>query len=149
MTQKILHEIKYRGKSDLAMSMGRWYGEILGEIHADIMLPVPLHKSKLKRRTFNQSKKIAEGLSEKLDLKIRDDLVQRIKMTSTQTSMTRTERWKNMENVFSSVEEDLDGKSVVVVDDVITTGATIGMICERLVQANVKEIHLLSIARGR
>lgn len=149
IAQKLLHEIKYKGKSQLAVDLGKWYAETLHEIDADIIVPVPLHKSKLKKRTFNQSEKIAEGISSVFQLDIRNDLVSRIKLTKTQTGKGKTERWKNMENVYSKPLENLNGKSILVVDDVITTGATIGMLCERLTEANAAEIHLLCIARGK
>ena len=149
VSQKLLYEIKYRGKSDLATSLGNWYGEIIEALSVDFILPVPLHKSKLKKRGFNQSEKIAEGLNLFLQSEIKINLIQRIKITGTQTRKSKIDRWKNMINVFSETFEDLEGKSVLVVDDVITTGATIGMLCQRLSEANVAAIHLLSIARGR
>ncbi len=149
VAQKLLYEIKYRGKSDLAIVIGRWYAELIGSLDADIILPVPLHNTKLKKRTFNQSEKIVEGMNSFFQLEIKTNVLQRTKITATQTKKNKMERWKNMNNVFSDPNEDLNGKSVLVVDDVITTGATIGMLCERLSEANVSDIHLLSIARGR
>ncbi len=150
VAQKLLHEVKYRSKSDLAVQLGEWYSETLDDYtNVDFIAPVPLHKSKRRKRTFNQSEKIAEGLSKSLQLPIKSDIIARTKITRTQTRKKKTQRWLNMENVYSTPSEGLIGKSVLVVDDVITTGATIGMFCQRLVEANVEEIHLLCIARGK
>ena len=148
VTQKLLHHLKYKGKQELGISLGSWFAELLVDINVDFILPVPLHKSKVRVRSYNQSEKIAEGMGKKLDAKVRIDLAKRIISTTSQTRKSKVERWKNMENVYS-ISEDLFGKSVLVVDDVITTGATVGMLCERLVEANVESIHIACIARGK
>ena len=148
VAQKLLHEVKYHRKSDLAVELGLWYANTLENFDVDYVLPVPLHKSKLRQRTFNQSTKIAEGIVRNFGWKIKEDLIERSKKTQTQTRKNQTERWINMENVYSTASEDLEGKSVLIIDDIITTGATVGMLCQRLAEANVKEIHILCIARG-
>lgn len=149
ITQKLLHEIKYRGKKELAILLGQWMSSSINQIDFDLILPVPLHKSKKRKRTYNQSEQLALGISDELSVEVRDDLVGRVIATETQTRKSKVKRWHNMENVYSSSTENLAGQSVLIVDDVITTGATIGMLCERLVEANVSEIHIASLARGK
>ena len=77
------------------------------------------------------------------------DIVKRVKAVQTQTKKSKIRRWTDLENVYSEASEAIAGQNVLVVDDVITTGATIGMLCERLVEKNVNSIHVASIARGK
>ncbi|MEQ9466883.1 MAG: phosphoribosyltransferase family protein [Ekhidna sp.] len=149
VTQKLLHHLKYKGKKDLGVELGKWFAPSLRELPIDLVVPVPLHKSKLRKRTFNQSEQISIGISEVLNAEVKSDLAKRIIATETQTKKSKVQRWTNMENVYAKISEDLSGQSALVVDDVITTGATTGMLCQRLVEANVKEIHIVSIARGK
>ncbi len=149
IAQKLLHELKYNGKKELGVQLGKWFAPALSAVEVDMIIPVPLHRSKARKRTYNQSEQIAKGLAETLNLNIKTDLVTREVATQTQTKKSRADRWVNMENVYSCFTEDLEGQSVLVVDDVITTGATVGMLCARLVESNVGTIHIASLARGK
>jgi ComF family protein len=149
ITQKLLHQLKYRGKKEIGILLGAWFAPRLAHLKPDLILPIPLHKTKFRKRTFNQSEKIAEGISGELDIEVNSSLVKRVEATVSQTRKTKAQRWQNMKNVYSPAESSVCGKSVLVVDDVITTGATVGMFCQRLVDAGVKEIHIASIARGK
>ena len=151
IAQVLLHQLKYRGKKDLGILLGSWFATDLTKMGMDVdfIVPVPLHKSKKRKRGFNQSECIAEGLSETLEIPIELDLVTRIVATKSQTKKSKVQRWRNLENVYSKVGQDLSSKSILVVDDVITTGATIGMLCDRLVEANAESIHIACIARGK
>lgn len=149
ITQKLLHELKYKGKKDVGIMLGTWFAPCLSEINPDMIVPVPLHKSKYRRRTFNQSEMIAKGISSVLDIDVKTDILVREIATQSQTRKSRVDRWKNMDNVYSKASEVVSGKSVLVVDDVVTTGATIGMLCERLVTAGVAALHIATIARGK
>ncbi len=130
--QKLLHEIKYHGAKELARSLGRMLGRDLrgGRFASvDMIVPVPLHPNRLKWRGYNQSEWFAMGLSEELGLPVRTDLVERVTETSTQTKKNAEERWENVQGIFSLKKDaplqDIKGKHVLVVDDVITTGATL------------------------
>lgn len=149
VAQKLLHNLKYKGKKDLGVLLGKWFAPSLEQLNIDLIIPVPLHRSKERKRTFNQSEQISIGISETLGIEIRTGLISRVIATDTQTRKSKAQRWINMENVYSEIKENLSELSVLVVDDVITTGATIGMLCQRLVEADVKEIHIASIARGK
>lgn len=149
IAQKLLHEVKYKGKKDLGVILGKWFAPALSQLSIDMVVPVPLHKSKLRKRTYNQSEQVGKGIAKELDVQLRTNLLERRVATQTQTSKSKAERWINMENVYSEVSEDLSGQSVMVVDDVITTGATVGMLCQRLMESNVREIHIASVARGK
>ncbi len=127
--RRILHEIKYKGWQQLGIEMGRMFGEELlptpfGQV--DLIHPVPLHPAKQKARGFNQSELIAEGMAEILQKPVETSLISRISDSGTQTHKTRYERWQNVEGIFRVVKEDmLRDRHVLLVDDVITTGATL------------------------
>jgi ComF family protein len=128
--QKILHEIKYRGNTDLALEMGKMMGLAMkksGFIEGvDVIIPVPLHHAKLKKRGYNQSRLLAEGIAMICDLPIVDSSVYRTVDNVTQTKKGRFERYQNIEGVFAVSDIDaINGQSVLLIDDVITTGATI------------------------
>ena len=149
IAQKILHELKYNGQKDLGVFFGAMLGSSIVNSGVEMIIPVPLHKSKKRKRTYNQSEQIGIGVNMELDVELRTDILSREIATSSQTQKSKADRWINMTNVYSTVSIDLSNKSVLVVDDVITTGATIGMLCERLVEANVTEIHIACLARGK
>ena len=128
--------------------MGNWFATSLEGLEVDMVVPVPLHRSKLRKRTYNQSEQIGLGIADVLGFPMKPGLLKREVATKSQTSKSKVDRWLNVENVYSKCSEDLSGKSVLVVDDVITTGATIGMLCARLVESNVEEIHVACLARG-
>ncbi|WP_421763783.1 ComF family protein [Ekhidna sp.] len=149
VAQKLLYHLKYHGKKEIGFILGKWLALRLSQNRYDLVIPVPLHKSKLRKRTFNQSAEIALGVAEHVNAEINTELIERIISTKSQTRKSKVERWANMQNVYSKIGVDLSGKSILVVDDVITTGATVGMLCERLVEANVESIHIAAVARGK
>ncbi|MBC7695826.1 MAG: ComF family protein [Burkholderiales bacterium] len=149
--QKILHAIKYKSNKDLAVLVGKWYAEDLKTdpviSKADYIIPVPLHSKKFKMRGFNQSEEFAKGLSEGLKTSLNTSVLQRKEFTETQTKKSKYERWENVEDVFELIcPETFKNKQVVLVDDVITTGATIEACCQLLQQIEGIKISVLSIA---
>lgn len=149
--QKLLHAIKYKGNKQLATLLGNWFGKYLSEEEklksADYILPVPLHFKRLKQRGYNQSEEFARGLSEKLNIETNTTLLIRKEFTSTQTKKNKYERWENVEDVFEITDIDaLKNKHIILVDDVITTGATIEACCAILNKIEGLKISVLSIA---
>jgi ComF family protein len=150
--QHILHALKYSRMK----SVGRVFGRILGEeikkrytTEYDYAVPVPLHKSKLRERTYNQSSYICRGIGELLRIQPLDKCLERTRYTKTQTKLSINEREENVRNAFelnpkfSSVIKD---KNIILVDDVITTGSTI-LECARILKQNGGgEITICSIA---
>ncbi|MDR7128476.1 ComF family protein [Algoriphagus sp. 4150] len=151
-SQKLLHQLKYRNKPQLAQELGYLYGKILSE-HGfekcwDIIVPVPLHSLKQSRRGYNQSEQFGIGLSEGLSMKLENGLVRR-KFTETQTQKSRLERMNNMDDVFEvSPSTSLANKSIVLVDDVMTTGATLCACANVLLANGAKNVDLVTIAAG-
>lgn len=146
--QAIAHALKYSGIQQVGIELGRRLGTVLFNegIQADAIVPVPLHKRKLRERGFNQSLLIARGVSEVLGTPVRADLVRRSRWTQTQTALSKEERKQNVENAFECSEQDLRGVRIIVVDDVITTGATIEAVAKALQASNVKTVIAASAA---
>ncbi len=149
--QQLMHKLKYENKPEIGVLLGRIYGSILKEndiySKVDMIIPVPLHPQKLKKRGYNQSCKIAEGLSEGLGIKLNTESVVREIFTETQTRKDRFSRWKNVKDVFKIVSpEALKNKHILLVDDVITTGATIAGLATVLQEVENIKISIVSLA---
>jgi ComF family protein len=131
IVQHMIHEIKYRGQTNIARRLGRRYGTILTELSdfSDLhcVVPVPLHPRKLRSRGYNQSSFFAEGLADSMECYTSSKYLVRTKETSSQTSKTRFERLQSMMQALSvgAKANSLEGKHVLLVDDVLTTGATL------------------------
>jgi|TARA_B110000967_G_scaffold198720_1_gene232175 competence protein ComFC len=152
LTESILYGLKYHGNKELALLMGKHFGASLtskGVLKADYLIPIPLHPDKEQKRGFNQSREIAKGLSEKLGIPINDEVIIRTKEEQVQSKQDKVTRWHNQGGVYTGVNVDaLIGKSVILVDDVITTGATMVAVCE-LIGPKVSEITILALATGK
>lgn len=154
IAQKILKEVKYKGNGELGVLVGNWFGEELLnsglEKSFDIIVPIPLHPLKLKRRGYNQSEKIAEGLSNMLHTQHLPHLLKRSVYTQTQTKKGMSERWTTTQSIFMLADcPDLSEKDVLIVDDVITTGATVESAVHCLWQANPRSISVCALASGQ
>jgi ComF family protein len=148
--QHILHELKYNGQKQIGTAMGRLFGSELKNTPfstADLIIPVPLHPSKFKTRGYNQSELIASGISEILHLPLETTLISRAIDTTSQTHKTRYERWENVRYIFHCENpEALKNKHVMLVDDVITTGATLEACASCLAPVEGIKISLVSLA---
>lgn len=150
IVQDIVHEIKYKGKKELGVSIGKLYGNELKSAKefssADYIVYIPLHPKKLKKRGYNQSACFAQGLSETLGIPVLHDAMIRVKNTETQTRKSRYERWENVEGIFKVEKtEELKGKHVLLVDDIITTGATIEACVLELNKVPVSNVNVAAI----
>ncbi len=128
--QNLMHHFKYRGMQKIGNLLGNIAGGQLVKSKVfnsvDVIIPVPLHKSRLKERGYNQSTCFAEGLAQKLNAVVQADNLVRLKATETQTHKSRFLRFENMQEVFTITHrESLKNKHVLLVDDVVTTGATL------------------------
>ncbi len=149
VSQKILQHIKYYGNKALAIYLGEYYGQQLKEQlkDIDILIPVPLHKKKLKKRGYNQSEQIALGIQHACGIPIRTDIILRDYFTETQTKKSRLERWENVKGKFSLNNELVEkGVHYLIIDDVLTTGATIEAVASQLDKIEGVKISVLTLA---
>jgi ComF family protein len=149
--QKILHALKYQNQPELGAEIGRVYGSDIAKGNffreVEIIVPIPLHVARLRKRGYNQSELFGRGLSEVMNVPMVTDAVERKVKTETQTKKNKLLRWKNVEEVFMVVNVNhVAGKHVMLVDDVITTGATIEACAQQLIKAGCKKISVVSIA---
>lgn len=150
VVQKLLHQIKYRNKKELATAIGKLYASELmeeGFNPPDLIVPIPLHPRKLRQRGYNQSYYFGLGLASVFGSECRDDLLIRTTNTATQTRRSRWSRWENVAAVFDlSKGQAFEGKRIVLVDDVTTTGATLES-CVRVLQGRGAHVSgVLTIA---
>ncbi|WP_185968876.1 ComF family protein [Carboxylicivirga sp. M1479] len=148
--QRLLHEIKYRSNKPLGTELGRQVAKTIAESQReeiDVVVPIPLHPKKERKRGFNQAHVIAQGISEVLCKPLIDSAVYRNTHTASQTRKGRYERWQNVENIFNvRAPEQLEGKHVLLVDDVITTGSTMEACINQLRTIEGVKVSVASIA---
>ncbi len=155
IAKKLLHDIKYLGGRELAGTLGRLYAQDLllhnPSFKPDGIIPVPLHPKKKRQRGYNQSEAIALGMAEVLQTSMRSDILIRKIHTQSQTKRNRTDRWDNVELAFSmNPKAKVHSGCYLLVDDVITTGATLEACSQVLIKANIGEIGIagLALAKG-
>nr|WP_242691602.1 phosphoribosyltransferase family protein [Pedobacter sp. SYSU D00823] len=147
----MLHQLKYNNRPDVGTKLGIAYGKQLLEsssiVLPDIIVPVPLHPKRQKKRGYNQSESFAQGLSQSLNIPVNTSCLQRGTFTATQTKKSRFLRFENMKDVFTlSYGETLQGKHILLVDDIITTGATIEACAHPILKVSGTTISIAGIA---
>lgn len=128
--QGLLHQLKYKGNKELGIFLGEQMGKTLFNSerskNIDVIVPLPMDHRKETKRGYNQAAVIAQGVSNIINKPLLDKAVIRVRATNTQTKMHRAERWTNVDGSFSVQQpEKLSEKNILLVDDVITTGATL------------------------
>lgn len=149
--QQVLHALKYRQQPELGEMLGRVYGMDLAEAHYknsfDLIIPVPLHRSRRRIRGYNQSEEFGKGLSRVLEVPCNDTYMMRSAKTETQTHKTKLSRWENVNRVFRVVKPEMIAEQrILLVDDVVTTGATLEACGQVLVDAGCSELSIACIA---
>ncbi|MEI9919349.1 MAG: ComF family protein [Bacteroidota bacterium] len=153
LVQSLLHELKYNNRPEVGVRIGHLYGLELVDAGMsdafDVIIPVPLHASRMRKRGYNQSAKFAEGLSEALNIVWEESISLRVEATNTQTRKGRADRWSNVKDAFSvGAIEKVSGKRVLLVDDVITTGATIEACGHHLIESGCSSLSVACIAEA-
>ncbi len=149
--QKLIHFIKYKGLKELGFEAGKKFGFVLSDIELykaiDIIVPVPLHTKKEKKRGYNQSEWIARGISSSLSKPVSTGNMVRQTYTDTQTRKTRFERWQNVEGIFTiDNEAEFSGKHILLVDDVITTGSTLEACADHILRLGNTKVSVATLA---
>lgn len=138
--QRVIHNFKYHGRWFFAQKMGEWLGEELRDSgnfdDIDLIIPIPLHYRRRLKRGYNQSEQLAIGVGRKLGVKCDFRAVRRKIYNESQTLKSRKERWDNVEEIFEVRRaQKLRGRHILLIDDVMTTGATMSSCAESIYRA--------------
>ena len=149
--QNIIHALKYDRKFHIGIFLGECLGKHfksqLQSWNINMIFPIPLHHLKKAERGFNQSYYIAKGISSQTSMAVKSNVIERIRFTQSQTTMTLKEREENVEGAFKVRKtENVKGKNVLLVDDVMTTGATINECGRVLLEAGANRIYASTVA---
>lgn len=147
--RELIHRYKYNGEYTLSRTFGHFMSELLKQSNwqVDIIIPVPLHKNRLKSRGFNQSALLGDYLSHRSGIPCKEDILIRSRDTKTQTGFNRYKRAVNLKDAFSIVKpHDLKDKNILLVDDVHTSGATADSCSRVLHQEGVNKVFVLTLA---
>ncbi len=153
--QHLLHELKYRGRQEVGEHLGKVLGNQLKQENStiknlDLIVPVPLHWKKLKTRGYNQCDSFAKGLSLALDVPWTSTALERKHENISQTKKKRYDRWGNVAEIFAvSDEEQLKGKHILLVDDVVTTGATSEACLQTILKTENTRASFVAIASAK
>jgi len=149
--RKLIHKFKYSGKKEIGFELGKKFGNQLAESvyfkDIDIIIPVPLHPDKLKKRGYNQSNWLAKGISKTMNKLIDNHSLCRKVFTDTQTKKNRHERWENVKSAFEIIDsESLKNKHILLIDDVVTTGATLEACASIILEIENTKVSIATIA---
>ena len=149
--QHLLHSLKYKGHHETGVFLGEMYGKELKNSNlfnsSQIIMPVPLHPIKKRIRGYNQTEKIANGLSKSMDIPCSTDNLSKVVNTESQTTKTRYERWQNVKDAFQiNNPAEIEGKHILLVDDVLTTGATIEACATKLLEVPETRVSVVTLA---
>jgi ComF family protein len=152
IARKLVHALKYGDRLELAPTPGGWMAQAGRELlaEADAIVPVPLHWRRLWWRRFNQSALLAQAIAARSDVAVLPDALRRVKPTSQQVGLTRAQRAENIQGAFrvpASGRAAIAGRRLVLVDDVLTTGATVEGCARALLRAGAAEVDVLTFGR--
>lgn len=148
--QHLMHQLKYRGNKELGIYLGKMMGQALAETNrfrfVDALVPLPLFPEKEKKRGYNQATLLCEGIAAILNKPVLNEAVVRTTHTESQTKKNRVERWINMEGRFELNKPELiANKNILLVDDVVTTGATLEACGAAILQANNVQLSIATL----
>lgn len=151
ISQNLIHNLKYRNRQEVGTYLGDLYASELKNLevfkHIDVILPVPLHKKRFQERGYNQVTTFCKAIEKNLTIPILDDVLVKNQNLKSQTNKSKEGRLKNSKNVFSiENQEKIEGKHVLLIDDVFTTGATIEACAKEILNIKNTKISLLTMA---
>jgi len=151
--RKSLHQIKFHNKKEYLDFYGPYMAEVLGKRilawGAQALIPVPLHRSKRRKRGFNQAEILAVEVGRALGIPVRTDVVQRIRNTRPQKDLSLRERQNNLKGAFKISQYDVKLKKIILVDDIYTTGSTIDGIAGKLLEQGAEEVYFIALCIGK
>ncbi|WP_240531785.1 ComF family protein [Maribacter sp. 4G9] len=151
IVKNLIHHLKYKNQEHIGEFLGNWYGQILVENNhlpkVDFVIPVPIHRIKLRKRGYNQTALFAKQLATHLNSQYLDHVLIKTANTRTQTKKNRLARWYDNKSLYTLVDAHLlENKAILLVDDVITTGATMELCAGELLKIEGTSLFLASIA---
>ena len=152
IARDLVHALKYQDRTDLAPAMGRWMAHAGGEllVDADALVPVPLHWKRSWSRRYNQSGALARVIEKQSGVGMVGDALTRVRPTQQQVGLSRSERASNVQGAFGVPKEKksrVAGKRIVLIDDVLTSGATVDACARALLRAKAASVDVLVLAR--
>jgi ComF family protein len=152
VARTLVHALKYQDRTDLAPAMGRWMARAGRELleDADMPIPVPLHWRRGWSRRYNQSGALAHIVARQSGVRLRGDVLQRLRATEQQVGLSRPQRASNVQGAFgvsADRQSDIHGRRVILVDDVLTSGATVDACARALLRAKAVQVDVLVFAR--
>ena len=151
IVQELIHNLKYKGHQEIGTVLGNWCVEDLKELNLetpfDVIIPVPLHKRKFRERGYNQVTSFGKALAEGLNITFDDSVLYRKKYSKTQSKKNLLGRSENIENIFDvHISEENKNKHFLIVDDVLTTGATLEACSRALLKIPGAKISIVCMA---
>ncbi len=152
VARTLVHALKYQDRTDLAPAMGRWMARAGRELlqDADILIPVPLHWRRAWHRRYNQAGALARVIEQASGVKLRGNLLQRVRPTEQQVGLSRPQRTSNVQGAFkvsADRQPEIAGRRVILIDDVLTSGATTDACARALLRAKAAQVDVLVFAR--
>ena len=152
VARTLVHALKYQDRTDLAPAMGRWMARAGRELldGADMLIPVPLHWRRSWHRRYNQSGALARVIERQSGVKVTPELLRRVRPTQQQIGLSRAQRASNVQGAFkvsADRQADIAGRKVILVDDVLTSGATVDACARALLRARAAQVDVLVFAR--
>ena len=152
VARTLVHALKYQDRTDLAPAMGRWMAragrELIGE--ADALIPVPLHWRRGWSRRYNQSGALARAIERQSGVKVTSEALRRVRPTEQQIGLSRSQRATNVQGAFKVAADrtaEIHGRRIVLIDDVLTSGATVDACARALLRARAAQVDVLVFAR--
>jgi len=151
IAQHLIHQLKYKEHEEIGVLLGDWLGSELKTCedynNIDVVIPVPLHEKKLKTRGYNQVSKFAQQIAKSLNVEYADSVLLKVTNTSSQVNKKRFARWNHNEELFTiNNSKSIEGKHILLVDDIITTGATLEACIHVLNQSKNIKISIATMA---
>ncbi|MBR0800018.1 ComF family protein [Bradyrhizobium jicamae] len=152
VARTLVHALKYQDRTDLAPAMGRWMARAGKELldGADLLVPVPLHWRRGWSRRYNQSGALAKVISRRSGVRMASETLRRVRATEQQIGLSRPQRASNVQGAFRIADErksDVEGRRIILVDDVLTSGATVDGCARALLRAGAAQVDVLVFAR--
>jgi ComF family protein len=152
VARTLVHALKYQDRTDLAPTMGRWMARAGRELlaDADMLIPVPLHWRRAWQRRYNQSAALGRAIERQSGVRLRGDLLERVRATQQQVGLSRTQRASNVQGAFKvspDRQPEVQGRRVILIDDVLTSGATLDACARALLRGKAAQVDVMVFAR--